>query len=241
MDRQIRAEDALAVLVVEQRAERQPVPERDVGGDRPLVVRQQLTDEEPLRLRARDGGAALPAVHSRVAHEVGGEPCRGIDVGTHRDLLEVGADGEPGAVVLVDGARDLVADPEIEDLVRIVGDRESDTPAEVFAVEGQGVEEDLVARVLDLAEVDELVADEAARRCDRLGHDRVLGALVVPRELEVQPVVEGARIESQLDLGAPLGTEFGVAHELWPDRGATPRSRDRLIRAEGREGVWLLP
>ena len=100
--------------------------------------------------------------------------------------------------------------PEFLDAVMVGGERPLEVELQRVALEDEPSERELVALVRELADVDEAVSGEAARRRAKGREDPVFRQFVVVRRLESDSVAQERGVEARFQLTRYLRFEIGV-------------------------------
>src|ERR1043166_7935498 len=112
--------------------------------------------------------------------------------------------------VRVGGADARRQSTEVHDLVPVVGAAGGELPAELLAVEDDGVDGRLDAPIPDLADVHQARGGRSGRRGDGPADQRVLAGLVVVGEFEIDPIAGQRGVEAELQLLGPLRFEGAI-------------------------------
>src|SRR5690606_23819447 len=202
-----------AELELAGHVDRDVAEQRERRAERDRLRRVGGADE---RVRHDDRVRELVRVDDLLAEDRG-DGVALADVGAaerlHRDDLAAEVDGRA-----VDG---WVVDPA--------------APVEVGPAHQVEVEPQLDARVLDLADVLELRAQEALRGWEAHGDQRVERALVVVGEVDADAAAEQSGLEAGLDLAAAFRAERRVAELAGREAGLAVVAGDGVPGADGVE------
>ena len=162
----------------------------------------------------------------------------------HRSYLvqEEIADAEADAVLRL--AASIGDDKKLRithvlDAVAVVGELRTELPHHATSLEHTGIERELVTPAFHASDVDDLIAGESGRGWNGDIDDRVGDFASVVRVREIGVSAEDGRLETQLELAAPFGSELWIADGSGHETGTVLIAHNRVVESRRVEGAGL--